>query len=195
MFLLKDTTQWRRWRSNPGPFGLNSSTLLLSHCAPVPLILNQSLSFIWITYKKCMYHSNINVQARLWQNNSYCIGVKLLTSLPSNVSAHNLCKPIGPRWGPTKRWAWLRPEVIKLFSYSTQLIMTFIMRINVKMPTIVCIFIFLSMTKTTSEHLKARKIFIFKHFRFYKHLKFHAQLSWARQKFYNLEAWIQSVWH
>ena len=34
MFLLKDTTQWRRWGSNPQPFGLESSTLPLSHCAP-----------------------------------------------------------------------------------------------------------------------------------------------------------------
>ena len=34
MFLLKDTTQWRRWGSNPRPFGLESSTLPLSHWAP-----------------------------------------------------------------------------------------------------------------------------------------------------------------
>ena len=34
MFLLKDTTQWRRWGSNRRPFGLESSTLPLSHCAP-----------------------------------------------------------------------------------------------------------------------------------------------------------------
>ena len=34
MFLLNDTTQWRRWGSNPRPFGLESSTLPLSHCAP-----------------------------------------------------------------------------------------------------------------------------------------------------------------
>ena len=34
MFLLKDTTQWRRWGSNPRPFGLESNTLPLSHCAP-----------------------------------------------------------------------------------------------------------------------------------------------------------------
>ena len=33
MFLLKDTTQWRRWGSNPRPFGLESSTLPLCHCA------------------------------------------------------------------------------------------------------------------------------------------------------------------
>ena len=35
MFLLKDTTQWRQWGSNPRPFGLKSSTLPLSHCAPL----------------------------------------------------------------------------------------------------------------------------------------------------------------
>ena len=34
MFLLKDTTQWPRWCSNPRPLCLESSTLLLSHCAP-----------------------------------------------------------------------------------------------------------------------------------------------------------------
>ena len=34
MFLLKDTTQWRRWGSNPRPFGLESCALPLSHCAP-----------------------------------------------------------------------------------------------------------------------------------------------------------------
>ena len=34
MFLLKDTTQWRQWGSNPRPFGLKSNTLPLSHCAP-----------------------------------------------------------------------------------------------------------------------------------------------------------------
>ena len=69
------------------------------------------------------------------------------------------------------------PEVIKLFACSTQLSMKFIMLINVKMPTSVVILIFMSMINTTSEHLKARKVFIFKHFRFYEHFKFHAQLS------------------
>ena len=34
MLLLKDTTQWRWWGSNPRPLGLESSTLPLSHCAP-----------------------------------------------------------------------------------------------------------------------------------------------------------------
>ena len=32
--LLKDTTQWRRWGSNPRPLCLESSTLPLTHCAP-----------------------------------------------------------------------------------------------------------------------------------------------------------------
>ena len=41
------------------------------------------------------------------------------------------------------------------------------------------------MVNTTSEHLKARKVFIFKHFRFHEHLKFYAQLSLAQKKFYN----------
>ena len=34
MFLLKNTTQWRWWGSNPWPLGLESSTLPLSHCTP-----------------------------------------------------------------------------------------------------------------------------------------------------------------
>ena len=32
LVLLKDTTQWQRWGSNPRPTGLESSTLPLSHC-------------------------------------------------------------------------------------------------------------------------------------------------------------------
>ena len=41
------------------------------------------------------------------------------------------------------------------------------------------IYVKMSMINTTSGHLKANKIFIFKHFRFYEHLKFLAQLSSA----------------
>ena len=37
MFLLKDTTQWRQWGSNPRHLCLESSTLTLSHCAPYQL--------------------------------------------------------------------------------------------------------------------------------------------------------------
>ena len=57
--------------------------------------------------------------------------------------------------------------------------MKFIMPINVKMPKIVGIITFIGMLNTTSESLKARKIFIFEHFSFYEPLKFHAQLSLA----------------
>ena len=78
------------------------------------------------------------------------------------------------------------PEAIKLFSCSTQLSIKFIMLINIKMPTIVGILAFISIINKTSESLKARKVFIFKHFSFYE-LKFHAQLSRAWKKFYNLE--------
>ena len=61
-------------------------------------------------------------------------------------------------------------------SCSTQLRMKFIMLINVQIPIIVGILINLSVINTASEHLKARKVFIFKHLRFYEHLKFHTQL-------------------
>ena len=53
----------------------------------------------------------------------------------------------------------------------------FIMLINVKMPTIVCILTFISMINATSDSLKARIVFIFQHFCFYEQLNFHAQLS------------------
>ena len=68
-------------------------------------------------------------------------------------------------------------QVIKLFSYSTQLSMKFILLINVKMPTIVGILTFNSIINTTSERLKARHFFICRYFSFYEQLKFHAQLS------------------
>ena len=35
MFLLKDTSQWRQWGSNPRHLCLKSSTLPLSHYAPI----------------------------------------------------------------------------------------------------------------------------------------------------------------
>ena len=43
MFLLKDTTQWHQWGSNPRSLGLESSTLPLSHCAPSLYIESCSL--------------------------------------------------------------------------------------------------------------------------------------------------------
>ena len=69
------------------------------------------------------------------------------------------------------------PEVIKLFSYSTQLSTKVILLINVKMPTIVGILTFISMIITTSQRLKARNFFICRYFNVYEQLKFRAQLS------------------
>ena len=67
--------------------------------------------------------------------------------------------------------------VIKLFPYPTQLSTKFILLINVKMPTIVGIFTFISRLNKTSESSKERQIIIFRHFSFYQQLKFRAQLS------------------
>ena len=68
-------------------------------------------------------------------------------------------------------------EVIKVFSYSTQLSTKFILLINVKMPTIIGILTFINMINTTFERLKARNFFICRYFSFYEQLKFCAQLS------------------
>ena len=59
------------------------------------------------------------------------------------------------------------PEVTKLFLCPSQLSMEFILFINVKMPINVGILTFISMINTISESLKARKVFIFQHIRFY----------------------------
>ena len=56
------------------------------------------------------------------------------------------------------------PEDLQLFSCSTEISMNLMKLINVKMPTIVDILTFMSMIHTTSEGLKARKVFIFQHF-------------------------------
>ena len=64
------------------------------------------------------------------------------------------------------------PEVIKLFSYSTQLSTKFILLINVKMPTIVGILTFISMINTAAWRLKARNFFICRYFSFNEQLKF-----------------------
>ena len=68
------------------------------------------------------------------------------------------------------------PEVIKLFSYSTQLSTKFIMLINVKMPTIVGTLTFISMINTTPQSLKARNVFICRYVSVYEWLKYRARL-------------------
>ena len=50
---------------------------------------------------------------------------------------------------------------------------------------------FISMINSTAEILKARNFFIFRYFSFYEQLKYHAQLSWAWKKLYNLGAWLR----
>ena len=64
------------------------------------------------------------------------------------------------------------PEVINVFSYSTQLSTKFSLLMKFKMPTIVGILTFISMLNTTSERLKARNFFICRYFRFNEQLKF-----------------------
>ena len=49
------------------------------------------------------------------------------------------------------------PEVIKLFSYSAQLSMKFFLLINIKMPTVVGILIFISMKIFHAELYSAGK--------------------------------------
>ena len=52
------------------------------------------------------------------------------------------------------------PEVIKLFSYSTQLSTKLVLLINVKMPTILGILTLISMINTKSERLKVSSLFV-----------------------------------
>ena len=93
--------------------------------------------------------------------------------------------------GKQTSWTLIRPgpKVIKLFSCSTNLSTKFILLINVKMQTNIGILTFISMINTTSERLKARNFFIC----FYEQLKFHAQLSWAWKKIFNLGVWVHCV--
>ena len=71
------------------------------------------------------------------------------------------------------------PEVMTLFSGTTQLRLKFIMLINVKMPTIVGILIFICRLNYMYLVLRFEPEFstIFDYFNVYKQLKFYAQLS------------------
>ena len=74
------------------------------------------------------------------------------------------------------------PEVIKLFSCSTQLSMKIFPLINVKMPTIVGILTFMSGKNSIVGLSEHKKCHISWYFYPYEDLKFHAQLSWAWKK-------------
>ena len=66
MFLLKDTTHWRRWGSNPRPFGLESSTLPLSICALKQLLIEckilNSNDFSYLKHSDVVFFLLINVK-------------------------------------------------------------------------------------------------------------------------------------
>ena len=69
------------------------------------------------------------------------------------------------------------PEVIKLFSCSTQLSLKFILLINVKMPTTVGILTFMSRINYQFLSFEPEFSTNFDYFNIYELLKFHAQLS------------------
>ena len=58
------------------------------------------------------------------------------------------------------------PEVIKLFSCSTQLRTIFILLVNIKMTTIVGILTFINMINIASKRLKAMNFFTCRYFSF-----------------------------
>ena len=144
MFLFKDTTQCHRWGSNPRPLGLVSSSLPLSHYAPLvygfephlrPCVVSLSktpYSLLredpsWHDWKKCwLGHKESNQQT----NKSLFILQTSINTICVLISA--LC-PLFPKFIPFfENSSNPGPEVIKLFSCSTQLSMKFIVLINVK---------------------------------------------------------------
>ena len=89
LFLLKDTTQWRRWGSNPRPLGVESSTLLLRSrqwvwkvksllrlSAGVQDHLSISWSLVCWATKSYMLAQSFIIQASRWENkieNHFCL--------------------------------------------------------------------------------------------------------------------------
>ena len=69
------------------------------------------------------------------------------------------------------------PEVIKLFSCSTQLSVKFFLLINVKMPIIVGILTFMGGKNSILNLSEPKKAEFIDIFYTSEHLKFHAQLS------------------
>ena len=67
MFLLKDTTQWRRWGSNSQLFGLESSTLPLSHCAPLNVFLSNYFTEGFNCFSRWV-HTSITSAALIWMH-------------------------------------------------------------------------------------------------------------------------------
>ena len=81
IFLLKDTTQWRRWGSNPRPLGLESSTLPLSHCDPWKSVDSDQLASPEASWSEStLLYKIVSI---IWNNATLCINHDLvrITSL------------------------------------------------------------------------------------------------------------------
>ena len=81
-----------------------------------------------------------------------------------------------------------RPEVLKLFSCSTQLSMKFSLLINMKMPTIVGIFIFINREFSCSAMFSKKEFAIVSNFRFIIRKNFMLSCVEHEKSFINLRA-------
>ena len=84
--------------------------------------------------------------------------------------------------------AWLRGHKT-FFFHTTQLSMNFFLLINIKMPTIVGILIFISRKNFMLSSAVQEESLNCWYLIFYRQNKFPSQLSWAWKKFYNLGPW------
>ena len=125
-------------------------------------------------YEKTVQLSDISLTSKPWMEARSLVHEELYNCL--TLPWHQI-----PGWKPG-------PEVIKLFPCSTQLSMKFFLLINIKMPTIVGILTFMSRKNSILSLSELEKCWIYWYFHTYEHLKFHAQVSWAWKKFYNLGA-------
>ena len=85
------------------------------------------------------------------------------------------------------------PEVIKLFSCSTQLSTKFQLLIKTKILTNGEVYCFMSLRCCIYHANKCLNANNCWHFNIYEQDKFHAQLSWAWKKFYNLWALPEKI--
>ena len=86
MSCSRTTTQWRRWGSNPRPFGLESSTLPLSHCAPS--LSMQCRPYFFTVCQSTCYGVCLSKQCRPWWNAALC-SISSGSSLFANVCNHD----------------------------------------------------------------------------------------------------------
>ena len=133
--------------------------------------------------------------ARLTHYEKRCLTVQTQISLcTSHFAIHSRDRTAN--MGESAQTAWMHktgPEVIKLFSCSTQLSMKIFPLINVKMPTIVCILTFMNGKNSILGLSEPDKCWISWYFHIYEQLNFYTQLSWAWKKFYNLGPWSCSL--